>query len=160
MGNDYQSRAQYFKVQSYKNVKNGRLMPNLATYYIQRKKESLASYLLNIICCQNWYKSKSDYTNRTWNYRALICARIIRFPCCVSRTCKMILPIIKLLVTFESYLYSLKILTSKGANHWNLFKLSKGFTALVLAAQLSFPAWCTQSCRSPQPHLQKKWQIT
>ena len=30
----------------------------------KREEESLASSLLNIICCQNWYLSESDYMDR------------------------------------------------------------------------------------------------
>ena len=40
------------------------LISNLATDYIKKKEESLASSLLNIICHQNWYQRKSDYMDR------------------------------------------------------------------------------------------------
>ena len=71
----------------------------------------------------------------------------------------MSLPIIKLLITLESYLYSLKNLASKGANHWNLFKLSKGFTALVLFLLHSSPFLLdvlrAVGAPNPIPHIQK-----
>ena len=71
MGNDYQSLAQNFKVQFYKNV----------------MKWQIETVVLNMRI----------------NYQiSLMC-----------NACKMSLPII----TFESYLYSLKNLASKGANH-------------------------------------------
>ena len=40
--------------------------PNLWGHKIERE-ECLASSLLNIICYQNWYQSKSDYMDRAWD---------------------------------------------------------------------------------------------
>ena len=35
----------------------------------KREEESLASSLLNIICYQNWYQSKSDYMDRAFGFQ-------------------------------------------------------------------------------------------
>ena len=45
------------------------LISILATDYIQKRRGQLPFSNLNIICCQIWYQSKSDYMDRALDWK-------------------------------------------------------------------------------------------